>query len=180
MADPLLVGGAEDGAAVTGHPGGPLYHLGVSDGPAVSTEAVMDEVRDRIRADLHARLVLQGAGDDFADRAVFDEVDRLFAQAMSVEDARALLLPARLEGPWKPVLSLDFPGHRSKLIAAPIRFVKTRFVLPAVRWLYEYSHENFRRQHQLNLALMSIVQTLAADHARLKARLAELERRPGA
>jgi hypothetical protein len=180
VADALLDGGAEDGPAVTGSRSRPLYHLDVSDQPAVSTEAVMEDVRDRIRADLHARLVLQGAGDDFADRAVFDEVDRLFAQAMAVEDPRALLLPARLDGPWKPILSLDFPGHRNKLIAAPIRFVKTRFVLPAVRWLYEFSHENFRRQHQLNLAMMAIVQTLAADHARLKARLAELERRPGA
>jgi hypothetical protein len=142
---------------------------------AVSTDAVMEEVRDRIRADLHARLVLQGAGDDFADRAVFDEVDRLFDQAMSIEDPRALLLPTRLEGPWKPVLSLDFPGHRNRLTAGAIRFLKTRLVLPAVRWLYEYSHENFRRQLELNLALMAIVQTLAADHARLKARIADLE-----
>lgn len=140
----------------------------------------MEEVRDRIRADLHARLVLQGAGDDFADRAVFDEVDWLFDQAMSIEDPRALLLPTRLEGPWKPVLSLEFPGHRTRLTAGAIRFLKTRLVLPAVRWLYEYSHENFRRQHQVNLALMAIVQTLAADHARLKARLDALERRPGA
>ena len=48
----------------------------VSVEPQVSTEAVMEEIRGRIRDDLRARLVLQGAGDDFADRAVFDEVDR--------------------------------------------------------------------------------------------------------
>jgi hypothetical protein len=151
-----------------------------SEPAAVTTDAVMEEVRDRIRADLHARLVLQGAGDDFADRAVFDEVDRLFDQAMSIEDPRALLIPTRLEGPWKPTLSLDFPTHRNAVVAAPIRFLKMRLVLPVVRWLYEFSHENFKRQHQVNLALMAIVQTLAADHARLKARVAELERRPGA
>jgi hypothetical protein len=148
----------------------------VTEGPVVWTDTVMEDVRDRIRADLHARLVLQGAGDDFADRAVFDEVDRLFDQAMSIEDPRALLIPTRLDGPWKPTLSLDFPGHRNALVAAPLRFVKMRLVLPVVRWLYEFSHENFKRQHQVNLALMAIVQTLAADHARLKARLAKLER----
>ena len=140
----------------------------------------MDEIRGRIRDDLHARLVGHGARDDFADRAVFDEVDRVFAQALAHEDPRALLLPARLEQPWRPLLSLEFPGHRSKLAAGAIRFAKSRLVLPIVRWLFEYAQENFRRQHQVNVVLMATLQTLAADHARLKARLAALERRTGA
>jgi hypothetical protein len=140
----------------------------------------MEEIRDRIRDDVYARLVGHGARDDFADRAIFDEVDRLVTQALAHEDARALLLPARLEEPWKPKLSLEFPGHRGRLAAGAIRFAKTRLVLPIVRWLFEYGQENFRRQHHLNVALMATLQTLAADHARLKARLAALERRPGA
>ena len=60
-----------------------------------------------------------------------------------IEDPRALLLPTRLEGPWKPVLSLEFPGHRSRLTAGAIRFLKTRLVLPAVRWLYEVQPREF-------------------------------------
>jgi hypothetical protein len=48
-----------------------------------------------------------------------------------------------------------------------------------VRWLYEYANENFRRQQQVDVALMACLQTLAADQARLKARLAEIERRLG-
>jgi hypothetical protein len=140
----------------------------------------MEEIRDRIRDDLYARLVGHGARDDFAERAIFDEVDRLVAQALAHEDARALLLPSRLEEPWRPKLSLEFPGHRSRFTAGAIRFAKIRLVLPVVRWLFEYGQENFRRQHHLNLALMATLQTLAADHARLKARLAALERRPGA
>ena len=139
----------------------------------------MEEIRGRIRDELHARLVGHGARDDFADRAVFDDVDRLVMQALAHEDTRALLLPARLEQAWKPELSLDFPGHRGRLTAGAIRFAKTRLVLPVVRWLFEFAQENFRRQHRLNVALMATVQTLAADHARLKARVAELERRAG-
>jgi hypothetical protein len=147
--------------------------------PHVSTEAVMDEVRSSVRAELHARLVAQGAADDFDSRAVFDEVDRLLDRALAHEHPRALLLAARLADPWRPALSLDFAGHRRGLAGRAIRFAKARLVLPVVRWLYEYANENFRRQLRLNVALMACLQTLAADHARLKARLAEAERRLG-
>jgi hypothetical protein len=147
---------------------------------AVSTEAVMSEVREQVRADLHARLIAAGAGDDFDSRAVFDEVDRLLAQALAHADPKALLIPALLADPWRPALSLDFTGHRGGVAARAIRTVKARLVLPVVRWLYEYSAENFRRQQQVNVALMACLQTLAADHARLKARVESLERRPGA
>ena len=146
----------------------------------MSTESVMREVRDKVRADLHARLIAQGAGDDFDSRAVFDAVDALFTQAVAHQDPRALLLPAQFDEPWKPALSVDFAGHRGRLAAGALRFAKTRLVMPVVRWLFEYAQENFRRQHRVNVALMATVQTLAADHARLKARLAELERRSGA
>jgi hypothetical protein len=156
----------------------PLYHHGVSE-PAVSTESVMREVRDRVRADLHARMIAQGAGDDFDSRAVFDVVDELFTRALSHQDHRALLLPAHFDEAWKPALSVEFLGHRSRLAAGVIRFAKSRLVMPVVRWLFEYAQENFRRQHRVNVAVMATVQTLAADHARLKARLADLERRTG-
>jgi hypothetical protein len=152
----------------------------VSDPDVVSTEAAMDAVRDRVRADLHARLVAQGAGDDFADRAVFDEVDRLIERALAHDDPRALLLPARLADPWKPALSLDLAGHRGGAAGRAIHFAKARLVLPVVRWLFEYGAENFRRQQQVNVALMACLQALAADHARLKARVESQERRPGA
>ena len=140
----------------------------------------MTEVRDQVRADLHARLVAQGGGDDFDSRATFDEVDRLIAAAVAHDDPRGLLIPARLPDPWRPALSLDVPGHRGGAAGKAIHFAKSKLVLPVVRWLYEYSAENFRRQQQVNVALMACLQAIAADHARLKAKVAELERRPGA
>jgi hypothetical protein len=147
---------------------------------AVSTEAVMDEVRAQVRAELFDRMVQKGSGDDFDSRAVFDEVDRLLTRALAHDDPRALLMAARLDDPWRPALSLDFTGHRGGVTGRAIHFAKSRVVLPVVRWLYEYNSENFRRQQRVNVALMACLQTLAADHARLKARVDSLERRPGA
>jgi hypothetical protein len=137
----------------------------------------MEEIRASVRAELRARLVARGAGDDFEDREVFEEVDRLFDRALAHRHPRALLLPARLAEPWRPVLSLDFTGHRRGLLGILIRFAKARVVLPVVRWLYEYSRENFRRQHELGVAMMACLQTLAVEQARLKKRLAEIEAR---
>jgi hypothetical protein len=153
---------------------------GVSEPTVVSTEAAMDAVRERVRADLHARLAAHGATADLADRAVFDEVDRLIERALAQDDPRSLLLPARLPEPWKPALSLELAGHRGGVAGRAVHFAKARLVLPVVRWLFEYTAENFRRQQQVNVALMACLQTLAADHARLKARVDSLERRRGA
>jgi hypothetical protein len=139
----------------------------------------MDEVRGRVREDLFARLVAQGAGDDFESREVFDEVDRLFEQALAHEHPRSLLLAARLTEPWRPALSLEFVSHRRGLAGRFVRLAKQRLFLPVARWLYEYARENFRRQEQVNVALMACLQMLAADQARLKARVAELEGRRG-
>jgi hypothetical protein len=137
----------------------------------------MDEVRERVRGALFARLVAQGAADDFDSFGVFSEVDRLFDQALSHEHPRTLLLAARLTEPWRLSLSLDFRSHRPGLAGRAIRFAKSRLVLPVVRWLWEHVNENFRRQQQVNLALMACLQTLAAEQARLAARLGPLEAR---
>jgi hypothetical protein len=49
-----------------------------------------------------------------------------------------------------------------------ILFVKRRLVLPLVRWLFEYSQSNFRRQQQLNRILLACIEELAIDNARLR------------
>jgi hypothetical protein len=150
----------------------------VSETP-VSTEAVMDEVRDQVRAELYARLVGHGAGDAFTSREVFDDVDQLFTAALAHEKTRTLLLAARIDPPWEPRLSLTLTSHRPGLAGRSIEFAKSRVVLPVVRWLFEYANVNFRRQQKVNIALMAVLQAVAADHARLKARVAALERRAG-
>jgi hypothetical protein len=146
-------------------------------GTPVGTEAVMAEVRSRVRADLRARLVARGAADDFADQAVFDGVDAQFRRALARDDRQALLFPDLMDGRWRPELALAIESHRRGPSAAIILFVKRRILLPLSRWLYEYALENFRVQDRVNLALMSCLQSLAADHVRLRQRLDLLEGR---
>jgi len=135
----------------------------------------MDEIRRRVRADLRARLLVRGAAADFADERIFDDVDALFRRALAQDDRFRLLLPELLGDEWAPELALRLRSHRPGPVAAIVLFAKRRILLPLTRWLYEFALENFRRQDALNVALMACLQTLAADHARLRERVADLE-----
>jgi hypothetical protein len=135
-----------------------------------TTDAVMAEIRERVHASLRDELVARGAEADFADQAVFDEVDALFRRALE-RDRHALLVPALLNEPWRPELSLNLTSHRGGLAGSLVLFAKRRFLLPLTRWLFEYALENFRRQDQLNVALLSCLQSLAAEHVKLRREL---------
>jgi hypothetical protein len=146
---------------------------------SVDANAIMDDVRRQVRSDLRARLVAHGASEDFADPRVFDEVDGLFRRTLARDDRGRLLLPDLIEEPWAPELSLRFTTHRPGAIGAAILFVKQRVLQPMMRWLFEYSLENFRTQDRVNVALMACLQSLAADHVRLRLRVAALEEAAG-
>jgi hypothetical protein len=135
-----------------------------------TTDAVMAEIRERVRDSLRDELVARGAEPDFADQAVFDEVDALFRRALE-RDRHALLVPALLNEPWRPELSLSLTSHRAGLAASLVLFAKRRILLPLTRWLFEYALENFRRQDRLNVALLSCLQSLAAEHVKLRREL---------
>ena len=45
--------------------------------------------------------------------------------------------------------------------------------VPALRWLFEYSRDNFERQRRVNTVLFACVQELAAENARLRRELEE-------
>jgi hypothetical protein len=133
----------------------------------------MADVRARVRQDLRAKLVAAGAAA-MADERLFAEVDALLRAALANDDAGALLLPHLLTDDWQPELALRLSSHRGGLTARLLVGIKRRILLPLTRWLFEYTLENFRRQHRLNLALMACVQTLAVEHARMANELAEL------
>lgn len=153
--------------------------VAVTEPARLSADAVMTEVRARVRAELRARLVAHGAADDFADERVFADVDALLRRAVAHDTRDTLLLPDLLADEWRPELSLRLAGHRDGAAAALILFVKRRVLLPLTRWLFEYALENFRRQDRVNVALMACVQSLAAEHARLRLRVASLEAERG-
>jgi len=135
----------------------------------------MQDVRERVRAELRARLVARGAGDDFDDPRIFDDVDALFRRALAHDDRHALLLPDLVDGEWRPELSLRLQSHRGGPAGALVVWVKRRVLLPLTRWLFEYARENFARQDRLNAALMACLQSMAAEQAGLRLRVAELE-----
>jgi hypothetical protein len=126
----------------------------------------MTDIQARVRAQLRARLKAAGA-TEFSDDQLFADVDAIFRQALSNDDPGALVLPALLSDDAQPELSLRLASHRGGLGAA-IVFVKRRILLPLTRFLFEYTLENFRRQHRTNLALMACLQTLAIENARLR------------
>ena len=140
----------------------------------------MEDVRARAGAALRIRVSRAGGADDFRSERDFAEVDALLRRALAHDDPHALLIPDLLADSWRPELSLELAGHRGGVTGAAILFVKRRVLLPLTRWLFEYALENFRRQHRLNVALMACVQTLAAEHVRLRRRVDALESTSGA
>ncbi len=136
----------------------------------------MAEVHARVRAALRARVAAAGA-TELADERLFDEVDAIFRRALANDDRGALLLPQLLQDDWQPELALRLSSHRGGLTARFMVGVKQRVLLPLTRWLFEFTLENFRRQHRLNQVLMACLQTLAVDHARLAREVAELRAR---
>ena len=53
-------------------------------------------------------------------------------------------------------------------------FVKQRVLMPMLRWLFEYSRDNFERQRRVNDVLFACVQELAIENARLRRDVKEL------
>jgi hypothetical protein len=133
----------------------------------------MADVQARVRATLRARLVAAGARD-LADDRLFEEVDALFRAALANDYQVALLLPNLLPDDWQPELALRLSSHRGGLTAKLLVGIKRRILLPLTRWLFEFSLDNFRRQHRLNLTLIACLQTFAIEHARLAREVADL------
>lgn len=141
----------------------------------VDGDAIMDEVRKEVRAELYVRLVAHGAADDFPTPQIYEAVDDLLRRSLSRDDRARLLLPDLFDEPWTPDLALRFKTHRPGLVGSSILFVKRRVLQPLMRWLFEYSLENFRKQDRVNVALMACLQALAADHVKLRLRVDALE-----
>jgi hypothetical protein len=130
----------------------------------------MAEIQERIRERLRARLIRYGASPAFQDPALFADVEQLLRAAAGTADANALLLPEVLGNPdtWRLDPALRYRSHRGPAAAGVLIFLKRRVVMPALRWLFEYSHDNFARQQRVNQVLFACVQELAIETARLR------------
>ena len=138
----------------------------------VRVDAVMSEIETAVRDDLRRRLVARGGPAAFSDAEIFQRVSAVLGRAADRRDRDALLLPELLadEQAWKPAQELRISSHRP-LVGPVIVFFKRRMVLPLVRWLFEFTDENFRRQEYVNRIVMACLEELAIENARLRAEL---------
>src|SRR6478736_4317505 len=115
----------------------------------VDVRDLMREIEDDVRHIRRKRLLARGGAADYRDPAVYAAVDEVLRRAIDARDHEALLLPDFLSGEadWNLSLHLTYASHRpavGRLIIA----MKRRILLPMMRWLYEYSLENFRKQRR--------------------------------
>jgi hypothetical protein len=136
----------------------------------------MTELRARVRERLRQQLLDRGASPAFQDPALFADVERLLLVAMQTGDSGVLILPELLGDPdtWRLRTAARVESHRGGAAGGAVVFLKRRLLMPLVRWLFEYSRDNFERQRRVNQVLFACVQELAVETARLRQ---ELQRR---
>ena len=149
-------------------------------GMTVEVERVMRDVEDDVRHMRRKRLLARGGAADYRDATIYSGVDEILRRAMDARDHDALLLPDFLnsEADWNLSLHLKYASHRPAIGGALIA-IKRRVLLPLMRWLYEYSLENFRKQRRINQVLFACIEELAIENARLR-RAATGQADPGA
>lgn len=146
--------------------------------PIVSVDGLMADVQARVRERLRTDLVLSGVAPDFEDPELFATVERLCRGASAVRDTDPLILPELLGEPstWRLDTAMRLQSHRGGIAGPAVMFVKRRLLMPLLRWLFEYSRDNFERQRRVNRVLFACVQELAIESARLRRDLDRLSR----
>ena len=136
----------------------------------VSVDAVMSDLRGRVRERLREHLVRQGASPAFSDPALFDDVERLLQTAVDVSPSQGLVLQELLGDPdtWRLETAMPYRTHRGGAAGGLVVFIKRRLLMPVLRWLFEYSRDNFERQRRVNRVLFACVQELALENAKLR------------
>ncbi len=130
----------------------------------------MTDLQARVRERLRRQLVAEGRADALEDPAVLAEVEALLRRSADTTDKSTLLLPELLgePGTWRLATAMQYQSHREAGTASFIIFIKRRLLMPVLRWLFEYSRDNFERQRRVNDVLFACVQELAIENARLR------------
>ena len=150
-----------------------------ADHDTIRVEPLMKELEEQVRSRLRRELVAHGGAREYEDPRIFESVERLLRRASERGPHDGLLLPELLgdDPEWRLQTHLRFTSHRP-VAGSVIKFVKRRIMLPITRWLYEYTLHNFERQQRLNLILISCVEELAIENARLRRDLVRLGGEP--
>jgi hypothetical protein len=136
-------------------------------------DALMRDIEDEVRRARRQRLVAQGGASDYRDPQLYAAVDALLRRAVDARDHDALLLGDLVssEGDAELTTHLTWSSHR-KALGPLVLFAKQRLLLPMMRWLFEYSQENFRRQQRLNRIVFACLEELAIENAKLRQQIA--------
>jgi hypothetical protein len=78
-------------------------------------------------------------------------------------------------GEWRQQLHPNFSTHRG-FFGRIFLWIKKKILYPPFRWIVEQGEVNAWRQDRLNLSLLDLIEELALENGRLKARLAKLEK----
>ena len=129
---------------------------------------LMKQIESDVRSKIRRRLAKHGM-PAYEDEQVFERVRAMLQHAADGRDLDVLLLPELLEDDveWALDPQLTLSSHR-QAAGGVILFAKRKILLPLTRWLFEYSQSNFRRQQQLNKILLSCIEELAVENARLR------------
>lgn len=129
----------------------------------------MGELEDDVRRARRKRLLARGGPDEYRDAAIYEGVDVVLRRALEARDHDVQLLPDLIasEDDWLLSLHLRWGSHRP-VVGPTLLFVKRRMLLPLMRWLYEYSLENFRRQRRVNRVLFACIEELAIENVKLR------------
>jgi hypothetical protein len=135
----------------------------------IRVDEVMGEIERDVRARLRRHLIKRGGAAEYEDQEIFDAVRAVLARAVDERNLDATLLPELLDGDvdWRLQTHLTLSSHRPAA-GRFILFAKRKVLLPLTRWLFEYSQDNFRRQHHLNRLLFACIEELAIENARLR------------
>lgn len=143
----------------------------------VEVDKLMREIEDDVRHMRRKRLLALGGAGDYRDPALYARVDEVLRRAIEARDHDALLLPDFLTGEadWDLSLHLKYASHRP-VVGTALIAVKRKVLLPLMRWLYEFSLENFRKQRRINTVLFACIEELAIENARLRQAIQGSER----
>ena len=135
----------------------------------VAVDDLMRDIEADVRQMRRRRVLARGGADDYRDEAVYAGVDQVLRRAIDARDHDALLLPDFLSGEadWDLSLHLKYASHRPT-VGGLLIAVKRTVLLPLMRWLYEFSLENFRKQRRINTIMFACLEELAIENARLR------------
>lgn len=136
------------------------------------------DLQRRVRERLRRHLLDHGGPRAFEDPELFSAVERILQSAAETGPANASILPELLGDPdtWRLRTAMRYESHRGGAAGGLLVAIKKRLMMPVLRWMFEYSRDNFERQRRVNDVLFACVQELAIETARLRK---ELERQTG-